>query len=640
VLLVSAPFAHVHKPSLGLSLLKAALELRGIRAEIRYYNLSFAALVDSHAYERVAEGEPSFDLLVGEWIFSAALSEATRQTPRAYVDEMLLRNQHFLDETELDEEFLTAILDMHVRAVSFVDECVQDVLRFQPKVVGLTSLYQQHVCSLALAKRLKAKSPETFLLMGGVACEGVMGAETLRQFEFLDAVISGEAEQAFPALVEQVLAGETPAAQRGVYLRADLARRFAGQEFENTPMITDLDSLPLVSYEDYFAQYDAVAPAITDQRVPDVLFETSRGCWFGEKSHCTFCGLNGAGMVFRSKSATRALQEIETLSRLHPESTINVVDNILDMRYFKDFIPMLGALDRDLHVFYETKSNLNRQQVTALKESGIRSIQPGVESLSNDVLKRMRKGVNRLQNVQLLKWCLELGVTAYWNFLWGFPGESPEDYFEMATLIPRIVHLPPPYRCGSVRLDRFSPIYEQTEELGLRNVRPYPAYTYVYPMEDGAIANLAYYFTHDDEHRIEAASYAHSLLDTITTWREAHEESALISKVKGEELHIWDLRPGAGRYHYVLDAIARRLYEACDARRSLHRLAELTDEKGAPLGVNRVEDLVGPLVDSGLVLRDGKQILSLAIPLGRYEPASGVMARFFEMALNGVGDPV
>ena len=44
-------------------------------------------------------------------------------------------------------------------------------------------------------------------------------------------------------------------------------------------------------------------------------FETSRGCWWGERMHCTFCGLNGATMSYRSKSPRRAVDELMTRRR-------------------------------------------------------------------------------------------------------------------------------------------------------------------------------------------------------------------------------------------------------------------------------------------------------------------------------------
>src|SRR3954465_271775 len=44
---------------------------------------------------------------------------------------------------------------------------------------------------------------------------------------------------------------------------------------------------------------------------PLMLIETARGCWWGAKNHCTFCGLNGETMGFRAKSADRVMTEIE-----------------------------------------------------------------------------------------------------------------------------------------------------------------------------------------------------------------------------------------------------------------------------------------------------------------------------------------
>ena len=51
---------------------------------------------------------------------------------------------------------------------------------------------------------------------------------------------------------------------------------------------------------------------------------------------------------------------------------------------------------------------------------------------SDRVLKQMKKGVSGLQNIQLLKWCKEMGIHPIWNFLIGFPQESADDYFQMA----------------------------------------------------------------------------------------------------------------------------------------------------------------------------------------------------------------
>ena len=55
-------------------------------------------------------------------------------------------------------------------------------------------------------------------------------------------------------------------------------------------------------FDDYFGA--AQAPSYCDT-VVRLSAESSRGCWWGAKSHCTFCGLNGGTMAFRAKSAER-----------------------------------------------------------------------------------------------------------------------------------------------------------------------------------------------------------------------------------------------------------------------------------------------------------------------------------------------
>src|ERR1700747_1625319 len=128
-----------------------------------------------------------------------------------------------------------------------------------------------------------------------------------------------------------------------------------------------------------------------------------------------------------------------------------------------------------LEFFLETKSNLRFEQLRTLRRGGVRAIQPGIESFSNQVLQLMRKGCTGLQNIQLLRWCEELGITVFWNLLYGFPGESPVEYARMAELIPLLAHLQKPGYCGRIHVDRFSPLFTNT---GLCGSEPSSAAAY------------------------------------------------------------------------------------------------------------------------------------------------------------------
>lgn len=96
-------------------------------------------------------------------------------------------------------------------------------------------------------------------------------------------------------------------------------------------------------YDDFFdnLRTSALDPSIA----PLLLFETSRGIWWGAKSHCTFCGLNAQGMGFRSKSGERVVEQLTQLAEQHPGTSVSIVDNILDMKYFRDVVPRLAELD-------------------------------------------------------------------------------------------------------------------------------------------------------------------------------------------------------------------------------------------------------------------------------------------------------
>ncbi len=168
----------------------------------------------------------------------------------------------------------------------------------------------QHAASLALAARVKAALPGACIVFGGANCRGVMGAELLRSFPFVDAVADGEGEDVLPALVRRRLAGEAVAGIPGLRVRIRCGDEMAdgGRGEEDWPTgegaaPTDLDRLPWPDFEDYFTRL-AGGP-LKGAFTPRLPFETSRGCWWGAKSRCSFCGQASEDMAFRVKSSER-----------------------------------------------------------------------------------------------------------------------------------------------------------------------------------------------------------------------------------------------------------------------------------------------------------------------------------------------
>ena len=428
----------------------------------------------------------------------------------------------------------------------------------------------------------------------------------IRSFPWIDYVCCGEADHSFVALLEQLRGGGLSARIPGVLGRLD------GGEVERSAAVRNLNQLPTPHFDEYF---ESLARSPLKAKVEgQLVVETSRGCWWGAKHHCTFCGLNGDTMAFRSKTPERAFDEMEYLSRRHQTRRLGCVDNILDLRYIDTLFPRLAESGLDFELFYEVKANLRYDQLVKLRRGGVRQIQPGIESFSNQVLRLMDKGCSGLQNIQLLRWCQELGIEPAWNLLAGFPGEDPAEYQKMARLVPLLSHLTPPCSCAQVRLDRFSPFHVRAESYGIRRLRPARAYFFVFPLDRRELARLAYFFDFDYADGRQPASYVQPLQRAVQVWwkdwTDLDSKPALHARFDDGTVVITDTRAVARALRFELTGLAASVFTRCDVSTTFQALTRLPDLVGNDAGVRAALDM---LQENNLIIESEGQYLCLPV---------------------------
>ena len=322
VLLISMPFAEVNLPSPALSLLKPVLQKEGIVCDVRYLNIDFAAFVNhDEAYRAV-----NVRSIAGEWVFSEELFGDL--APPYEAGTSTKQDGKFVNQSELDVPLLRDNLQlMRSKAHSFIEWCLKTINWDNYDIIGFSSMASQHVASLALARNIKRLWPDKIIAFGGVNCLDTMGQATLRLFPFVDWVFMGYSELSFPEAIKRYIAGEMPEDIPGVAYRQNDVVITQGQAHSD-----EMDNLPYPDFDDYLAAFEKWDKH--DLPFMNMLIELSRGCWWGEKHNCIFCGINSLGLTYRNKSPERSYAEISSLVERYGIDNIHFTDCILNMQYY------------------------------------------------------------------------------------------------------------------------------------------------------------------------------------------------------------------------------------------------------------------------------------------------------------------
>jgi len=600
------PFSPVFFPSLALGLLKSLLRREEIPCQVEYFNIAFrSSLPEMQWYDKIADY-----WFLGEWVFGEALFGAEwARSGRGgehylYTLEQLPPDEH--------QEVLEVLPLVRNHASCFINQCLDKIEVEQYDIIGFTSVYSQQIASLALASRIKERRPETIIAFGGPNCDLPMGESFLRLFPAIDWVFSGDADRSFPEAVKRQYAGKNLHGIKGLIFReGDKIIKGDSSFFDN------LESLPYPEYDDYFS--------FLQEKVPDLIaqcilpLEFSRGCWWGQKKQCVFCGVCRDSLHYRYKSPQRCEDEIATLTRRYGCTKVHAVDANIPHGFFKSLLPSLGQ-KKILHsLFVETRTTLSRQELEILNTAGSTYFQPGIESLDSAILRHMHKGTTLFHNIRLLKWCRELGMKPVWNFLYGFPGEDRGAYKRMAALIPFLEHLLPPPNICTVILQRFSPLYEQQDHWPWKSVQLCHVMRHFYPFPDEDLEKLAYTYSYTSEEKECGYDYAQQAIEALEKWKKNWQtgEPPLLAyeQTSPESLTIYDTRTARRFSHTKISGDLALAYLACDAGTSIKNIiqsiSKLRKNNTSPderLLLTKLHNLV----EDGLMIEENGRFLSLA----------------------------
>ncbi len=516
ILFIMPPFSSIDDITLGPHNLQVLARKKGFKTDILYLNILLASIIGQENYDRIFKGPLYWQ--IGERLFARAaygLPPLGRDPQFCHDEGKSIRGiETHLEHIKLfyrteDSFDLDHYLQIEKICLQFIETVVPILGALNYKIIGCTSTaIGQTNSSIALFNRLKAQFPQTLTIIGGSNCDGRMAGGIDSLSDKIDYIFSGESDKTFQDFLDAYSAGQLP-----------IQRIITGEP------IQDLDQIPFPDYDvciDQYIHFLGKDPTDTIR----IWYETSRGCWWAQNAQrCTFCSIHVD--CYRQKSVEKVVRELKESKRKYPSKLLFMTDNIMPHTYHKELLPLIMDNDAFPDIGYQLRTDLALTDLERFKRAKINAILPGIEALSSGLLAQMQKGTTGRQNLLLLRnaWCF--GIFVDWNIIWGLPGDSLSDYTVIQEILPLIRHLQPPNNFTPLLLMRFSPYLNRQREYQIQNIKPWEAFSKIYP-DDADIANLATYYTGDyASEGLGNPDVIQDIFDQIELWRKVWQETQL-----------------------------------------------------------------------------------------------------------------
>ena len=292
--------------------------------------------------------------------------------------------------------------------------------KYQPKVVGLSSMTFQYPTAMKIAGLVKQLNPDAITVLGGYHAT-LAYQEIAAETDVFDFVVRGEGEVTFNSLLKELWNGSNFDKIPGLsYVKG-------GKVYHNTPgELLDLSSINLPNRD------AEILEGFEGLGLPIALIETSRGC----TNTCDFCCISEMyGKKIRNYSIDRVIRDIEDAKSRGAKLIFFVDDNItLNRKGMERLEELCDQIIEHKHndLMYGFQASVksiasNEQTVRKLKKAGAKIIFLGIESESQAKLDYHKKNytsdmteiaVNNLRKNKIIAWG---------SYIVGSPDDNEED---------------------------------------------------------------------------------------------------------------------------------------------------------------------------------------------------------------------
>lgn len=288
--------------------------------------------------------------------------------------------------------------------------------RFDVVGLGTTAGYWQYRKLLKISEAVNRSDHRPFYVIGGHGPTPEPGY--FMQKTGADAIVLGEGEITIVELLKALSEKKPLDGVKGIAFRGSKGVVVN----ERNPLIKDIDSIPFPAYDLFPMEYYRLLRKPHSTNKDFVMSMISgRGCLF----KCNFCYRMDEG--FRPRHNESIIDEMMLLKERYDITFIDFYDELLmssvdrTVKLCEDFIK------KDIGLRWMCQGRLNFAQpklLALMKKAGCVFINYGIESLDNQVLTNMKKGLTDKIIVQGIEATLAAGISPGLNMMFGNIGDS------------------------------------------------------------------------------------------------------------------------------------------------------------------------------------------------------------------------
>jgi len=332
---------------------------------------------------------------------------------------------------------IAAFLEFFGHRCNVIDYCnerldlnrlVQQITEQQIEIVGFC-VYTLNVDeAMDLAKYLKKTILNVVTIFGGPHAS--LDSAYCMRSRYVDYVLMGEGESAMLELVEAIDSGFSVIPLSNI----DGLCMKQSKGYANNParkLMRDLDLLPIVKREEYCAEkYKNI-----------ISVSSSRGC----PAKCIYCACSTlAGSRYRVRNIENVVLELSYIKNRFGKrvNTIYFIDDtftVFKQRVF-DFLKLRSKYRLDFYWRCESRVDIaDKELIDSIQNGGCKAIHFGIESGSQEVLKKIMKKIDLKSAIDIISYCFNKHLMVCCYFILGHYCDSIDSMNDTCNLIKELV---------------------------------------------------------------------------------------------------------------------------------------------------------------------------------------------------------